>query len=73
MQGSSRFEFTGDGQADRDEPRPVAEQPQPSERSAAVLLPDETAARFFDKLRLLAGFGLASDSRLLLDNQRKDP
>jgi len=37
-----------------------------------ALAPDDTAARFFEKLRLLARFGLASHSRLLLDDHRED-
>jgi hypothetical protein len=42
------------------------------ERCGAPLFPDEAAALFFDRLKLLGKFGLASHTRLLFGTARKD-
>ena len=42
------------------------------ERCGAALFSDEAAALFFDRLKLLGKFGLASHTRLLYGTARKD-
>ena len=42
------------------------------ERGPAAFPPDDLAARFFAKLGVLARFGLASHTRLLLETPRQE-
>ena len=42
------------------------------ERCGAPLFPDEAEALFFDRLKLLGKFGLASHTRLLFGTARED-
>jgi len=46
--------------------------PSRCERCGATLPSDETAALYRDKLRMLARFGLASDTRLLLETSPEE-
>ena len=63
--GRYRSTSASDG-TDRAPPRRYCEQ------CGAALFPDEASALFFDRLKLLAKFGLASHTRLLFGTARED-
>ncbi|HXY19709.1 MAG TPA: hypothetical protein VEH83_06895 [Gemmatimonadales bacterium] len=55
-----------------DAPTTRGRAPTCCERCGAPVLSDETAALYSEKLRMLARFGLASDTRLLLEPSAED-
>jgi len=59
MRGASEHHHEADADGRRD-------------RSPLAFPPDDLAARFFDKLGVLASFGLASHTRLLLETPRQE-